>query len=91
MRIAIAALAVATMACATAPPDDAAAICRTEGLNDLVGRQASQELGEAALGRSGARTLRWIRPGDAVTMDYSPQRLNVHLDEQDRVARFACG
>jgi len=41
--------------------------------------------------RSGARRVRWIQPGDAVTMDYIPERLNVHLDERGIIQRFACG
>ena len=65
--------------------------CNVEGLHDLVGRPATAELGAEALRRSHARTMRWIRPGDVVTMDYSPQRLNINLDAQGRVERFTCG
>ena len=65
--------------------------CNTDGLQDLVGRPATAELGAEALRRSHSRTIRWIRPGDAVTMDYSPQRLNINLDAQGRVERFNCG
>jgi hypothetical protein len=87
-----------TMACATVPPgEDVPEIgdpryqCNAEGLGDLVGRQATQELGADALRRSNSRSLRWIRPGDAVTMDYRPDRLNIHLDARGRVERFNCG
>ena len=66
-------------------------VCNVESLGDLVGRTATSQLGEEALRRSGSRRLRWIRPGDAVTMDYSEQRLNIHLDSGNRVERFACG
>ena len=86
-----------TMACAAVPNDDAPAepaapgSCRSEGLRELIGRPATSELGGEAMRRSGARRLRWIRPGDVVTMDYSPERLNIHLDAGNRVERFACG
>lgn len=33
---------------------------------------------------------RIIRPGMAVTMDYRPDRLNIDLDEQDRITRVHC-
>ncbi|HST35160.1 MAG TPA: I78 family peptidase inhibitor, partial [Allosphingosinicella sp.] len=56
-----------------------------------VGRARSDSLVAEVARRSGARRVRWIRPGDAVTMDYSAERLNVHLDEQGRILRFACG
>ena len=89
-----------TMACAAMPPDEGEEPrvvgeseyrCSDRGLQDLVGRAASRELGAEALRRSGARTLRWIRPGDMVTMDYRTDRLNIHLDARHRVERFACG
>ena len=84
-------------ACAAVPPGEvpeaggSGHICNAEGLGNLVGREATGALGTEAVRRSGSRTLRWIRPGDAVTMDYRPDRLNVHLDARNRVARFACG
>lgn len=84
-------------ACAAVPPEEApesdgsGLICSAEGFGDLVGREATGALGTEAVRRSGSRTLRWIRPGDAVTMDYRPDRLNVHLDARNRVERFACG
>jgi hypothetical protein len=39
----------------------------------------------------GKRPIRYIAPGDAVTMDYSPSRLNVELGEDGRIKRFRCG
>ena len=90
-------LGLATIACASVPADvdsphgDGSGTCSVQGLGELVGRRASQSLGAEALRLSGARSLRWIRPGDAVTMDYRPDRLNVNLDAQGRVDRFACG
>jgi hypothetical protein len=97
-RVFFAGAMLMTMACATVPPDDeprdvgdTGFTCAAEGLSDLVGREPSQELGAEALRRSGARTLRWIRPGDAVTMDYRPDRLNIRLDARHRVEGFNCG
>ena len=93
MKAAIAALALAGCATApSAPPSPAiAGRCHADGLGELVGRPADAALGAEAMRRSGSARLRWIRPGDMVTMDYSAQRLNVHLDAQGRVERFACG
>ena len=83
------------IACATVPPDvedpGASGPCDSSRLGDLVGRAPTQELGAEAMRRSGARSLRWIRPGDAVTMDYRPDRLNVRLDASHRVEGFSCG
>jgi Peptidase inhibitor I78 family len=88
MRAALIALALA--GCVTAPPEPSGP-CRADGPAGLVGQAGTPDLGAEALRRSGALRLRWIRPGDMVTMDYSPQRLNIHLDAQGRVDHFACG
>ena len=86
-----------TMACAAVPPGEepprevGVGACTTEGLQDLAGQPATSALGVEAMRRSGARALRWIRPGDAVTMDYREDRLNVRLDAENRVEAFNCG
>ena len=87
------------MACTTVPPDEenvpekgaSGHVCNAARVQDLVGRPAGTELGADALRRSGARTLRWLRPGDVVTMEYRADRLNIHLDAQNRVSRLVCG
>jgi len=93
MKSLIAALALSLPACATTPTDasPARAGCSAEAGAPLVGRSATAALGAEALRLTGARRLRWIRPGDMVTMDYSPERLNVHLDAEGKVERLACG
>ena len=90
----VAGLALLLAGCATVATDEAAAAegrCDAGQAAELVGREASQALGAEALRRTGATGLRWIRPGDVVTMDYREDRLNIHLDGRGRVARFACG
>jgi len=88
------------MGCAAVPPDvepeppvegAAARKCDAGPAQGLVGQAATTELGAEALRLTGAQRLRWIRPGDAVTMDYREDRLNVHLDAQGRVQRLSCG
>ena len=37
------------------------------------------------------REIRLIRPGDAVTMDFRPDRLNVYIDESERIGEIRCG
>lgn len=90
------------MACAPAPPPDddgddappavgAGGTCDAEAARGLVGQVATAELGAEALRLTGARGLRWIQPGQAVTMDYRPDRLNIELDAQNRVTEIRCG
>ena len=65
--------------------------CRSEGLGQFVGQAASRELGHAMMLASGARVIRWVPRGGAVTMDFSPVRLTVQLDAANRVQSANCG
>jgi len=65
--------------------------CNAARAQSLLGRTATTELGGEALRLTGASGLRWIPPNSAVTMDYSPGRLNIELDAQNRVTRIRCG
>ncbi len=71
-----------------APPPVAAApdSCGAAGLQVLVGQNV-------ALFEAQARTgpARILRLGQAVTMDYSDQRVNVAVDAADRITRITCG
>jgi len=71
--------------------DDPRYACSVTNLGSLVGQQATQRLGTEALRVSNSRTIRWIRPGDAVTMDYRLDRLNIMLDSSNVVTSFNCG
>ena len=65
--------------------------CNAAPAQFAVGRTVDPTLRTEALQRSGASTLRVIRPGDIVTMEFSSQRLNLELDPDGRVARVRCG
>ncbi len=95
MKILIAALALGLPACATTPaegaPEPGTDACNAAAARALVGRPATAALLAEARRLTGARRVRPIRPGDVVTMDYSPERLNIHIDADGKVDRFACG
>jgi hypothetical protein len=89
------ALALALGACIPAPPQSAppppSGQCDAAPAAGLVGREATAELVAEARRLSGARQARVIRPGQMVTMEYSADRLNLYLDDRNRVERLACG
>lgn len=65
--------------------------CRNEGLGRFVGREATSAVATELRRASGARTIRWVRPGTMVTMDFREDRLTVRLDDRNRVIRASCG
>lgn len=75
----------------TPPPTWGAGSCEAGPAQALVGQPATAELGAEAMRLSGARTLRWIQPGQAVTMDFRNDRLNIKLDAENRVEAITCG
>lgn len=60
--------------------------CGAEARSYLIGQPVS-EVDLDTL----ARTVRVIRPGDAVTMDHRPDRLNLDLDDNGVILRPWCG
>jgi len=65
--------------------------CAAQAARALVGQPFDSALQAEAQRLSGARALRVIRPGQAVTMDFNAYRLNIELDAADRVMRLHCG
>ncbi len=80
---------MALMACVEGPiPVDPAPIenaCGAAELQDLVGRDAAV-LQTMRFGQ----TVRIIRPGMAVTEDYSTERLNIEIDARETIVRVSC-
>ncbi|MEA3063565.1 MAG: hypothetical protein QOJ94_3346 [Sphingomonadales bacterium] len=65
--------------------------CDAAKAQALVGRVADEALGAEAMRLTGAGALRWVPIGAMVTMDYRPDRLNIHLGPRNEVTRIACG
>jgi hypothetical protein len=65
--------------------------CGLGSIADVVGKAVTETLPEDARKRSGARTVRVIRPGMMVTMDFRPDRLNIDLDDKGVVTNLRCG
>jgi hypothetical protein len=99
LRLAASALLLSAAGCMTpaAADDDApppvmgAGECDADAAQGLVGQAATAELGAEVLRLTGARALRWIQPGQAVTMDFRSDRVNIKLDAQNRVEAITCG
>jgi hypothetical protein len=65
--------------------------CRAAGAQAELGKTIDPAVTEAARAGSGALRARVIKPGEAVTMDADPQRLNIEVDDTGKIRRLRCG
>ena len=71
---------------------DEPADCNAAAAVRFVGQQADNATRARLLEAVGpVSAVRWVRPGDATTEDYSPSRLNVMLDVGGAIASVHCG
>jgi hypothetical protein len=65
--------------------------CGAAALSRYLDVSATGEMKAAITAAAGDRPVRYIAPGDAVTMDFVAARLNVELGDDGRVKRLRCG
>lgn len=65
--------------------------CDATPVSWAVGRKADEEVMKKVWRQSGAGLVRPIAPGQAVTMDFRQDRINVHLDAANTITRLDCG
>ena len=78
-------------ACGSTDPRMPEPRCRAAGAEAELGKMVNEKVVDDARYAAGAMRTRVIRPGQAVTMDADPQRLNIEVDETGRIRRLRCG
>ena len=81
--------AVAAAARSSSEADDSG--CGADKLANWRNVLPTDEVKAKIAATVGERPIRYIAPGDAVTLDFSPSRLNVELGEDGRIKLFRCG
>ena len=89
----ILALPIALAACALPPtaPAPVAGTCNADAGREFLGRTVDEALAERIRIAAGARSKRVLAPGDAATLDYRPDRLNILVDDARRLTGLRCG
>ena len=94
-NIAIAAAPLALTACVATTDGSGAEgpmnMCKAAPGQYAVGQKSSADLAKKLLKETGAKTLRWIPPRTAVTMDYRGDRLNIAYDDDMVITQVSCG
>jgi peptidase inhibitor I78 family protein len=95
-RIALTAPALLA-ACSTAPAqppvhgETSGHECQAAGLEGFAGQPGTSEIGAEILRVSKAATIRWVQPGQMVTMEFRADRVTVHLAAGNKIDRVNCG
>ncbi len=70
-------------------PTELAGTCDDTQAQWIIGKTAGEKEIEQAKTDSKSEAVRALKPGDAATMDFNPNRLNIILDEKGAVIRPA--
>ena len=65
-------------------------LCNADALNP-AGQTASQSQVERLVKQAGAAKARVLAPDRMYTTDYDPTRLNIRVDEQNKITSVYCG
>jgi Peptidase inhibitor I78 family len=72
-------------------PPPASAKCDATKAQWAIGERASMDLLDRAREAAQASVARFIRPNEAITLEFLPWRLNLGLDAHDVVKSISCG
>jgi len=65
--------------------------CHADKVAWAVGKEGNQQVMGQVWKQSGAGLIRPIAPDQAVTRDFKPDRINVHLDGNNIITALDCG
>jgi hypothetical protein len=86
---------LALAACASQPdagkPAAGSGTCNADPAQSYLGKPASDAHLQAAFKASGATTMRSLKPGQPMTMDYRQDRVNILQDASGNIERISCG
>jgi hypothetical protein len=66
-------------------------MCDAQPVQKLIGTKLTPAVTEQAQKDSTSNRTRILRPGEVMTMEYNPNRLNLILDKQDALIALRCG
>ncbi|ANY16433.1 I78 family peptidase inhibitor [Bordetella pseudohinzii] len=65
--------------------------CDAQPAQNLVGQAFSESVGADVRGRTGSDSVRVLKPGQVMTLEYNPARVNVIVDGQGKISAIRCG
>ncbi|WP_033365709.1 I78 family peptidase inhibitor [Bordetella sp. FB-8] len=71
--------------------DSPSSDCDSDRVQNMLGQTYSDGTGESVRRRSGSRAIRLLEPGQVMTMEYDPYRINIILDGKGAIQALHCG
>lgn len=65
--------------------------CDAQPAQNLVGQAFSDSAGADVRDRSGSDVVRVLKPGQVMTLEYNPARVNIIIDGQGKISAIRCG
>lgn len=87
----LSATALLLSACATPATPPTASACNAGAIQPYVGQVATPAVVDAARKSAGAELVRALKPNDAATMDYRAERINILVDDANKIVSATCG
>lgn len=72
-------------------PSSGKPMCDAQPIQNLIGQTLTPALTEQARVGSTSSGTRVLKPGEVMTMEYNPERLNLILDQQGALTALRCG
>ncbi|MGD9551300.1 MAG: I78 family peptidase inhibitor [Burkholderiaceae bacterium] len=72
-------------------PGPRGGVCNAGPAQAVIGKQGTASVVEQARVLSGAAMARVLRQGQAVTLEFNAERLNLTVDAQGRITAVRCG
>ena len=87
----LSATALLLTACATPATPPPASACNADAIQSYVGQVATPAVVDAARKAAGAELVRALKPNDAATTDYRVERINILVDDSNKILSASCG
>ncbi len=75
----------------TVDAGEAPRTCNADAVQALVGQEATEAVVAQATADSGSASVRVLKPGQAATMDFRQDRLNILTDDAGVIEQLNCG
>ena len=71
--------------------DSPSSDCDAAPVQSMIGQPYSDSVGESVRQRSSSHAVRLLKPGEVMTMEYNPTRINIILDDKGAIGALRCG